>query len=96
MKQRTEVFIAFTKNSNILELENTLTAWDTKDYEPVGIQVQAHAFDKLRLVAAEGMARGDYILADLGSSPNSPKGWLRYKKGSMRVEAVNQECPTSQ
>ena len=95
MKQRTEVFIAFTKNSNILELENTLTAWDTKDYEPVGIQVQAHAFDKLRMVSAEGMSRGDYILAEIGSRPDNPKGWLRYKKGTMRVEAVGRECPTN-
>ena len=87
--KRTEVFIAFTKMSNIMELQRTMEAWDTDEYEPIGIQVQAHKFDILRMTAAEGMAKRDYIIADLGSRPGG-SGWIKYKKGSMRVEEIEQ------
>ena len=92
MKERTEVFIAFTKTSNIRQLERTMDAWDTEEYEPVGIQVQAAQFDKLRAVAAEGMAKGDYLIADLGSKPDGT-GWTLHKKGEMKVEEVDREWP---
>ena len=87
---KTEVFIAFTKTSNIMELQRTMEAWDTDEYEPVGIQVQAHKFDILRMTAAEGMSKANYILADLGSRPSDPQGWREYVKGSMKVEEIEQ------
>ena len=87
---KTEVFIAFTKTSNYMELEKTLDAWDTDDYEPIGIQVQAHRFDIQRMAAAEGMCKGDYVLADIGSRPNEAEGWKKYPKGSMKVEEMQQ------
>jgi len=88
--KRTEVFIAFTKTSNYMELEETLNAWDTDEYEPIGIQVQAHRFDIQRIAAAEAMAKNNYILADIGSRPDGPQGWRRYPKGSMKVEEMTE------
>src|ERR1700756_2523261 len=87
---KTEVFIAFTKTSNIMELQSTMVAWDTDEYEPIGIQVQAHRFDIQRMVAAEGMSKSTYILADLGSRPDRKEGWRRYPKGSMKVEEMHE------
>jgi hypothetical protein len=89
-----EVFIAFTKMSNIHELRKTFNDWDRPGYEPVGIQVQANQFDKLRRVTAEGMARDDYIIADLGTKPEDQKGVLHCKKGSIRVEAWPTDQPS--
>jgi hypothetical protein len=93
--QPIEVFIAFTRNSNIAELQATLFAWDRPGYIPVGIQVQAAHFEKQRLVAAEGLAKADYILADLGTKPGDQKGITEHKKGDLKVEVWTQSSSES-
>ena len=76
---------------SIMQLRDTLIAWDKPQYEPVAIEVKAVKRDILRRVAAEGLSRGDYIIADLGSEPTDVEGIYHYKKGEggIRVE----ECP---
>lgn len=79
---RTEVFIAYTKDTLLRELKDTLEAWDTDEYEPVAIEVPFRKYEQMREIAAEGMSKGDYIIADLGSSPHQPKAsWTLCKKG---------------
>lgn len=88
-----EVFIAFTKNSNVHELAATFDAWDMPGYEPVGIQVQAHQFDIQRRVAAESQAKSDYIIADIGTKPSDELGVYYCTKGQLKVEEVKpREC----
>lgn len=82
----TEVFIAYTLKTPISLLRETLEAWDTEEYEPVAIEVKENRMEMLAQIAAEGLAKGDYILADLGTKPGDEKGVLRLKKGSLKVE----------
>jgi len=65
-----EVFIGYTRDSNIEELEKTLEAWDKPGMEPVAIEIKpAKKFGLYRCVTAENTSRADYILADLGYGP---------------------------
>jgi hypothetical protein len=65
-----EIFIAFSDGSDINELEQTMVAWDRhQEAEVVGLKCPAGKYQTYRRVSAEMMARGDYILADLGCIP---------------------------
>ncbi len=64
-----EVFVAFTKTTDLKELEKTLEAWNLSGMEPVAIQVKANKFELHRRVTAENLATGNYVLADLGYGP---------------------------
>jgi hypothetical protein len=68
-----EVFVAFTKGSNVKELEQTLEAWERPGLEPVAIQVGATKFELHRRVTAESIAKGDYVLTSLGYGPVEPE-----------------------
>lgn len=66
-----EIFIAYTKDSLLSDLSNTLEAWDkVPDAEPIAIEVPDRKYEIIRRVTAENMASGDYILCDLGCVPN--------------------------
>lgn len=79
---KTEVFVSFTKESSLWKLKKTLEAWDTDEYEPIAIEVSGKRGDFLHLVAAEGLATGDYLLATLGTKPGDEEGVIACKKGA--------------
>lgn len=80
---KTEVFIAYTKDTKLGELKDTMEAWETDEYEPVAIQVPFAKYDQMRSIAAEGLAKADYIIADLGSNPFEPRAnFVHCKKGA--------------
>jgi len=64
-----EVFIGYTKKSNIHLLEDTLEAWDVGDTEPIAIEMNERKFELTRRVSAENLATGDYVLCDIGYGP---------------------------
>jgi len=64
-----EVFIAYTKGSNIEELEATLNSWDLDGLEPVAIECGLKKFQIIRRVTAENLSHGNYVLTDLGTAP---------------------------
>lgn len=64
-----EVFIAYTKGSNIAELETALNSWDREGLEPVAIECGLKKFEIIRRVTAENLSLGDYILAEIGVAP---------------------------
>lgn len=83
-----EVFIAYSLTKTpISKLGTTLEAWDMPDYEPVAIQVKDPTNEKLVHVAAEAIAKGDYIIAPLGSKP--PDGKFHKKGQGIKVEACS-------
>lgn len=85
-----DVFIAFTQHTKIKSLERTLLAWDVPGYTPAAIAVPYKKHDLVRQIAAEGLAKGDYIIADIGSSPDKPKTYKLHLKGqssAFKVEA---------
>jgi hypothetical protein len=62
--------LAYTLRSDIRELAITLDAWDKMDdMEPIAIECSRMKYEITRRVAAENMAKGDYILGDLGCIP---------------------------
>jgi hypothetical protein len=65
-----EVFIAFDKGVNLRVLGQTLTAWDTVDYEPVALQVKDRHNSNIVRVAAEAIAKGSYAIVPVGSRPD--------------------------
>jgi hypothetical protein len=85
-----DVFIAFTKFTRIKSLERTLLAWDVAGYTPAAVAVPYKKHDLVRQIAAEGLAKGDYIIADIGSSPDKPATYKLHLKGqdsTFKVEA---------
>lgn len=65
-----EVFIAFSEGTDVRELEKTMEAWDRhQEADVVGIKVPARKYQTYRRLSAEMMARGNYIIADLGCIP---------------------------
>lgn len=69
-----EVFIAFDRHDSIASLEHTLTAWELPGLSPGAIHMQRKSgqrrkYELLRRVSAENIARGHYILAELGFGP---------------------------
>jgi hypothetical protein len=83
---KTEVFIAYDDNSSVMQLEETLDAWDTVWAEPVAIHVTNKDNETLVKVAAEAIAKEDYMIVPLGSSPNKTSTYEFIKKGSIKVE----------
>lgn len=68
-----DIFIAFTKQSNVHELDETLEAWEKVDLaEPAAIECPVSKFEIARRVCAENLASGDYILCDIGYIPTYP------------------------
>jgi hypothetical protein len=78
---KTEVFVAFDDATDMQRLTDTMDAWDTEQYEPVAIHVKD--VDNLTTVrvAAEAIAKDDYVILDMGTGISTP-----YKKGSIKVE----------
>ena len=65
-----EIFIGYTRNSNVTWLRETLEAWDElADTDPVAIECPPKKYELFRRVAAENTAVGDYILCELGWLP---------------------------
>ncbi|HEX8838471.1 MAG TPA: hypothetical protein VF748_16125 [Candidatus Acidoferrum sp.] len=64
-----EVFVAYTPESSLDELGNTLDAWEKAGLEPVAIECKKKKFELVRRVTAENLSRADYILAELGTEP---------------------------
>ncbi len=64
-----EVFVAFTDDTPLHDLERTLSAWELDGLEPVAIQCKTKKFELHRRVTAENISKGDYILADLMNEP---------------------------
>lgn len=64
-----EVFVAYTRDTDLRELEKTMTAWDLNGLEPVAIQCAWKKFEIHRRITAENISRDDYILADIGVGP---------------------------
>lgn len=94
---KTEVFIAFTDATSMSLLKATLEAWDIEDYEPIAIHVTEAKHDLLRQVASEGLAKGDYIIAELASKPGKAgthkgSGWRMVVKGSNPSLKVKEHC----
>lgn len=68
-----DVFIAYTKQTEVQELGETLEAWDkVEGAEPAAVECQPRKFEIQRRVAAENLASGDYILCDVGYIPTYP------------------------
>lgn len=68
-----QVFVAYTKQSSIHELAQTLEAWEKIDYaEPAAIECPKTRFELYRRISAEHLSTGDYILCDLGYVPTYP------------------------
>jgi hypothetical protein len=87
---KTEVFVPYAGNADIHLLGLTMDAWDTRKYEPVAILVKNPGNETICRVAAETVARGDYILAELGTKPGDCIGVKKCRKGQgIRVEAVS-------
>lgn len=68
-----ECFVAYTRLTPIDLLAQTLNAWDKSKIIPAAIQCKPVTFEFDRRVAAEGLATGDYILADVGCLPKRSK-----------------------
>jgi hypothetical protein len=64
-----EVFVSFTKGTELARLERTLEAWDLPGLEPIAIQCGLRKFEIHRRVTAENVSRGTYVLADLDFGP---------------------------
>lgn len=66
-----EVFIAFTRETDVKELKRTMEAWNLDGLEPVAIQcgLPAAKFEMHRRVTAENLSINDYVLAGLGCEP---------------------------
>lgn len=64
-----EVFVAFTRGTNLKDLEKNLEAWNQRELEPVAIQCALKKFELHRRITAENLARDNYILADMGNAP---------------------------
>lgn len=58
-----EVFVAYTKGTEIARLEATLDAWNLPGLEPVAIQCGLKKFELHRRVTAENVSCGTYIQA---------------------------------
>jgi hypothetical protein len=80
-----EVFVAFDKGVNLRKLGQTLTAWDSIDYEPVAIQVKDRHNSTVVRVAAEAIAKGPYAIVPVGSKPDF-KPTIYHKGQGIRVE----------
>lgn len=85
-----EVFVAYTGETDVKELERTLEAWKLPALEPVAIELKSKKFELHRRVTAENMSRGDYILCDLGYGPREEdfgaragKALLEYPEAGM-------------
>lgn len=68
-----DVFVAYTRFTPIPVLSATLEAWDKPKLKPAAIECNPVRFEFDRRIAAEGLAEGDYILADVGSHPKRTK-----------------------
>ncbi len=82
-----EVFIAFDKGVKINKLGETLNAWDTEEYEPVAVQVKDRHNSRMVRVAAEAIAKADYLIASIGSKP--PDGTACKKGQGVKVQACS-------
>lgn len=82
---KTEVFIPYSDDSDIRDLGNTLRDWDTDEYEPIAIHVKDLQNRNMIRIAAEALAKDDYIVSWIGSDPLSPRELT--PKGSIRVQA---------
>ena len=78
-----EVFIGYNRMTHVLKLKATLEAWDTDDYEPVAIACPTKKPEYVKY-AAEGLSRGDYLVAELGTKPGDTEGVSEYQKGNIR------------
>ena len=83
-----EVFIPFSGTGDIHLLGLTLDDWDTSKYEPVAIKVKDPSNAHFCRIAAETIAKADYLIAKLGTKPGDSLGVKKIKKGQgIRVEA---------
>lgn len=85
-----EVFVAFVQHTPVNKLGKTLIAWERAGYEPIAIAVPTRKHDLIRQIAAEGLAKADYIIAEIGSSPTKPATFKLHIKGqsnAFKVEA---------
>ena len=83
---KTEVFIAYDDKCTVKQLGETMNAWDTEWSEPVAVHVTNKDNETLVKVAAEAIAKEDYMIAPLGSSPKKASSYEFIKKGSIKVE----------
>lgn len=83
-----EVFVAFDKGVNLRKLGQTLTAWDSVDYEPVAIQVKDWHNSNIVRAAAEAIAKGDYAIVPVGSKPDFKPTIIKKGQG-IKVEACS-------
>jgi hypothetical protein len=90
-----EVFIGYNKMTPVIRLKNTLEAWDTEEYEPVAIAIPAKRPDYVKY-AAEGLAKGDYLIAELGTKPGDTKGVTECHKGKLTGVKVENCTPRVQ
>lgn len=67
-----EVFVAFTRDTDLKELARTMEAWDLEGMEPVAIQCALKKFEIHRRITAENLSRDNYLLVDLGNEPVEP------------------------
>lgn len=75
---KTEVFVPYSKNTILRDLKNTLEAWDTDEYEPVALETS----EKLKFIAAEALAKDEYLVVDLNTKPGDTEGVISLKKGT--------------
>ncbi len=69
-----DIFVGYTKFMDIKILGATLDSWEKiEGCTPAAIECQADKYEFFRRRAAEGLAQGDYILADIGCIPKSQR-----------------------
>src|ERR1700747_426646 len=64
-----EVFLSYTGDMRVDDLEHTLEAWDQKGLEPVALECSGAKFEMHRRVTAENISLGDYVLGTVGAVP---------------------------
>lgn len=64
-----EVFVAYTKGTEVARLGATLDAWNMPGLEPIAIQCGLKKFELHRRVSAENVSRGTYILTVVDRAP---------------------------
>jgi hypothetical protein len=91
-----ECFIGYTDKHSLYELKATLEFWDAMgDVIPIAIRCRQSRYEMDRRVAAENVAKGDYILCDLnygpedGNTVSTALSLLRNKRKKVGMVLVN-------
>lgn len=78
-----DVFVAYTKQSSINELSETLHAWDIEGASVAAIEILPKKYELYRRVTSEKLSDGDYIMAEVGIVPTYER-FIHYAEGLLK------------